>query len=388
MRRLLAAGMIGVLPALAIAADGLEAAAGRALFKRQWIPAPSSTIASDGLGPLFNARSCATCHAGGHGGRVVDRDGRRDLIGAVVRLGDADGKPDPTYGLQVQTDAVPGLAAEAHVRFLPKLSMRFNYGQLAPQVHAGVRIAPSLIGRAAIDGINDEEIRRHADPEDRDGDGIRGRVREVEDIAGSRRPGRFGWKAAEPSLDAQVANAFMLDIGLSSPLYPKPAGDCTASQTTCIEAPNGRSAAFDGEEISAAMIGLVGQYLASLPLRAATDLPGLAVFNRIGCAACHVSDLKNRTGETVQIYSDLLLHDMGAGLDDGVGEPGAASRDWRTAPLIDMKAPGRRYLHDGRAATLSSAVRWHDGEAQQARQRYDALNAADRQHLIEFLERL
>ena len=105
-------------------ADPLDAAAGKALFDRNWIPAPSSTNGSDGLGPLFTSRSCASCHARGEGARVVTReDGYEDLAGAVVRFGRADGSTDPFYGLELQTNAVPGLKPEGSAHFLPKLTI-------------------------------------------------------------------------------------------------------------------------------------------------------------------------------------------------------------------------------------------------------------------------
>ena len=105
-----------------LSADPLDAYAGKALFDRNWIPAPSSTNASDGLGPLFTARSCSTCQSRGEGARVVTGDdGTQDLAGAVVRFGRADGSTDPYYGLQLQTNAVPGLVPEGSAHFLPKL---------------------------------------------------------------------------------------------------------------------------------------------------------------------------------------------------------------------------------------------------------------------------
>jgi CxxC motif-containing protein (DUF1111 family) len=114
-----------------------------------------------------------------------------------------------------------------------------------------------------------------------------------------------------------------------------------------------------------------------------------ALFAATGCASCHVPEMPGADGGPVRAYTDLLLHDMGEGLDDGMGEPGVASSEWRTAPLAAL-APrkDRRYLHDGRAATLDAAIRAHGGEAAAAQTRYADLDASDRRALLAFLEGL
>lgn len=389
----LIAGIFGVLFSCAVAlehspvrADDLDAALGRALFKRQWVPAPSSTDASDGLGPLFNARSCEACHRGGGGSRIRgDASDHGDLEGAVVRLGTADGAADPTYGVQLQTEAVPGLRAEGRVRVLPKLSLSLAAGPLANGVRAGVRQAPPLHGRAVLDDIPDEEILKRDDPDDRDGDGISGRVNRT-----GGRIGRFDWKAGQPTLEAQIARAFRLDLGMSSPLEPHAHGDCTPRQTGCLQAPSGGSAIADGHEISSRILTLIGSYLRSLEASSPPPDPaGEALFASTGCALCHVPLLKDRTGTDRRVFSDLLLHDMGGELDDGAGEPGVASSEWRTAPLTGRNgAGGARYLHDGSARSIAGAIAKHGGEAAMARRQFNKLKPADRQKLIDYVRRL
>lgn len=384
------------LPALALA-DGLERAAGKALFDRLWVAAPSSTLANDGLGPLFNEKSCASCHMGkAFAARMsVATDGTVAARGLATRLGNAAGHGDPVYGRQIQPRAVHGLASEGTVtyRVAPGEPTRAEFtpafGALADTTKLGPRLAPPLAGIGRIGLVDEAAIIARADPDDRDGDGVRGRARILAD--GS--VGRYGWKASAATLDQQVADAFMLDIGLSSPLSPHPAGDCMPAEAACLAAPDGRDASFDGEEISRQMIGLITAYLDGLP---APNVPtggdaGAALFASAGCASCHVPAMPKRGGGAVTLYSDLLLHDMGAGLDDGVGERGVASKEWRTPPLIalSLRQGGEtRYLHDGRAATLDEAVRAHGGEASRARANYDALSDADRAKLIEFLGRL
>jgi CxxC motif-containing protein (DUF1111 family) len=179
-------------------------------------------------------------------------------------------------------------------------------------------------------------------------------------------------------------------MGLSSPFYPLPYGDCTADEPDCLAAPNGRSAAGDGEEVSRQMVGLIALYVRGLAARPGPpDAEGSALFAATGCAACHVPQMPKAGGGSVTIYSDLLLHDMGPALDDGVGAPGAASAEWRTAPLAGLaSSSGRRYLHDGRAATLAAAILSHGGEAAAARAAFAAMTETDRSRLIDFLEQL
>jgi CxxC motif-containing protein (DUF1111 family) len=368
-----------------LSADPLDAVAGKALFKRNWIPAPSSTDASNGLGPLFTARSCASCHAGGEGARVITREeGYQDLVGGVVRFGRADGSTDPYYGLELQTNAVPGLTPEGSARFLPKLSYSLNGPALGDGMKAGARLAPPLLGRAAFGLVPNEEILKRVHPVD--SDGISGRANVT-----AQGVGRYGWKAAQVTIEDQIAHAFASDIGLSSPKQPLPYGDCTKLETACLAAPNGESPAFDGREISTVMLGLVASYLETLRARPEASDPAAAqLFGKAGCAACHVPTLAARGGEPIPAFTDLLLHDMGAALDDGVGEPGVKPSEWRTAPLIEgnSRAAARRYLHDGSAADVAEAVAKHGGEAAHSRDRFEALAEEDKKRLVDYVNGL
>ena len=387
---------VGMISSLALA-DGLERAAGKALFDRLWVAAPSSTLANDGLGPLFNEKSCASCHVGtAFAARLaVAPDGTVTARGLAIRLGDADGHPDPLYGRQIQPRAVNGLASEGTVTYRATegapMAVTFQpaFGPLAPTTRLGPRLAPPLAGIGRIGRVATSAILAGEDLDDRNGDGITGHARRLPDGA----IGRYGWKASAATLNQQVADAFMLDIGMSSPLSPHPAGDCTAGETACLAAPDGRDASFDGEEISRQMIGLVSAYLDGLaaPKMPAADAPGAAIFAAAGCGGCHTPALAATDEGSVSLYSDLLLHDMGAGLDDGVGEPGVGASEWRTPPLIALslrQGPQPRYLHDGRAASLDAAIRAHGGEASRARTNYAALSEEDRMRLITFLDGL
>ncbi len=365
-------------------ADPLDAALGKALFERQWIPAPSSTDATDGLGPLFVSRSCTGCHARGDGARVVTRDdGTPDVAGAVVRFGNAVGQADPYYGLELQTNAVPGLMPEGEARFLPTLKYSLTGLALANGIHAEARLAPPLFGKAVFDDVPDEEILQRARSNAQSGGAVKGRANVTPEGIG-----RYGWKAAQVTVSAQIAHAFAFDIGMSSPLFPLPYGDCTKLEAACLAAPNGESPRAGGHELSAAMIGLVASYLETLRARSGDGVP--ALFASTGCATCHVPRLKTRDGAEIPAFTDLLLHDMGSGLDDGVGEAGVKSFEWRTAPLINGQvAPGeRRYLHDGSAATVEEAVGRHGGEADESRRQFEALTPGDRKRLVDYVNGL
>jgi CxxC motif-containing protein (DUF1111 family) len=389
--------LIAGLLAPVVSAEELDLAAGKALFDRKWVQAPASTNAADGLGPLFNAQSCAACHKDGNGARFSMVDGVLGVAGFEVRLGDAHGAFDPVLGRQLQDHAIPGLMPEARIdpylasapdgltRMLANIT--FNGRTPSPGVKEEFRVAPSLRGRGMIARVAQAEIVARADPDDRDGDGVSGRVRIIATPEGSR-IGRFGLKATAASLADQTADAAMLDMGLSSPLRPLPYGDCTEAQTQCRANANGRSPDFDGEEISPAMVRMVADYAATFQAKPVLRNPqGEHLLSDLGCTSCHVPMLKSEASEPLPVFTDLLLHDMGDELAGAFPDSFATANEWRTAPLIDLAAQKgrRRFLHDGRAATLDEAIRWHGGEAVKAKQRYLELPAEAKARLIEYL---
>ncbi len=376
-------------------ADGLDVALGKALFERPWVAAPASTAAADGLGPLFNDRSCAACHQGGGPARFLTRGGAVQARGLVVRVAARDGGPHPELGAQVQDRALPGLAAEARIGVaIVNGALRVSTMPLATP-HAPARfeprIAPSLVGRALLDEIDAGAVLALADPADIDGDGISGRAHILRDPSGNPVLGRYGAKATGWSLAQQTADAAALDIGLSSPLAPRPAGDCTPLQADCTRRPSGRSGLSDGEEIPAEVIRLITAYLASLdPPPAAVSSQGYRLFAAAGCAACHVPAMPAQDGTTRQAFTDLLLHDLGQDGASVIGAGTAEPAEWRTAPLrgLDPQDGARRYLHDGSAATLSDAISRHGGEAAKARAAFTEFDGRVQQMLLDFLSKL
>lgn len=437
--------------------------AGKRFFENPWQPpeAVPATAPRRGLGPLYNATACADCHfRDGRGGpppaSARSRPGpaeptlapllaklARPSLPTVGRDGQAGG-PDPVYGAQLN-DRAAGTVPEGRLviddvrvatdtgTVLRRPRARvvgLARGPLDPRTRISLRIPPTLVGLGLLEAVPDAALESLADPDDRDGDGISGRVQRIPlgagaGDAGSRgagatvpvQVGRFGWKAGEPTIEAQVAKAFHQDLGVTSPRYPEP--NCLAGDEACR--------AHRGEpELSQAELSRVALYVRLLAPPARRDwrdpevLAGRDVFMAVGCGACHRPQLETAraegagaprsagpggsagadrellpelAGQTIRPYTDLLLHDMGPGLDDGVAEHGAASSEWRTPPLwglglLEEVNGHTRFLHDGRARSFDEAILWHGGEADGAREAYLRLSEDRRSALLRFLSSL
>jgi CxxC motif-containing protein (DUF1111 family) len=256
-----------------------------------------------------------------------------------------------------------------------------------------------MIGLGLLEAIPAADILALADPEDSDGDGISGRPQLRVNAAGDELLGRFGWKGDAPGIPEQVAGAFAGDLGLTSRLHP--ADDCTAAQPDCQEADSGGD-----PEVEDHILDLVILYSRAVapPVRRAADAPevraGQALFDELGCAACHTpahttgpAALAGHEGQRIFPYTDLLLHDMGPGLADDRPLGQASGQEWRTPPLwglglIDEVSDHTRFLHDGRARNLTEAIVWHGGEAEESRDAFLGLSAAERAALLTFVEDL
>ena len=419
--------------------DELTFKVGNGLFRKLWVSSPASTLASDGLGPLFNARSCQRCHLKDGRGHPPEL-GDDNVISMLMRVsipGSYQEKtdeleaylatlPDPNYGNQIQDFSIQGHAAEAQIAITYKeeiitlsddevVSLRrpeysltdLNYGPLHPDIMLSPRIAPQMIGLGLLEAIPAADILANADPDDLDGDGISGRP----NIVWSKEfdqymLGRFGLKAGTPTIRQQTAAAFAGDIGISSPINPGGAGECMPTQTACQNAIHG-----DGDErvheVDDEMLDLVTFYSRNLAVPARRDmddpqvLRGKEVFHTTGCAACHTPSyvthrLENQPEQSFQLiwpYTDMLLHDMGEGLADHRPEAMANGYEWRTPPLwgvglTEQVNDHTYFLHDGRARSLLEAILWHGGEAQAQRDAVIQLSKEDRDALIRFLESL
>ena len=337
--------------------------------------------AEEGLGPAFNATSCAVCHnvpAIGGGGLILEvRAGYRDAEGAF-RTFDPSGETlmhlfsTPTHGCQ------PGIPAQATIV---------------------ARRAPiPLFGAGLVEAIADETIRALEDPADRDRDGISGRAALVRDAdSGLMRVGRFGWKAQHATLLAFGADAYRNEMGITNDLFPTEVafGIRPEQIRSCDPLP-------DPEDVADRQTGRRGidnfasfmRFLAPLP-RADVGLAeqaGERVFREIGCASCHVPSLQTGPSASpvfddraVPLFSDLLLHDVDTG--DGIPQGAATDREIRTPALWGLRFR-RPLLHDGSAVTIEDAIRRHGGEGDRARQLFSRLGTSDVQSLLAFLRSL
>ncbi|HWP09567.1 MAG TPA: di-heme oxidoredictase family protein [Polyangiaceae bacterium] len=394
---------------------------GNSFFNLSWLAAPASVADRDGLGPLFNARSCSGCHFKDGRGRPPEPES--PPVSMLLRISvpgrGPHGAPlaEPTYGDQIQGSALPGLPAEANVVVTyeerpgmfadgERYSLRkpryrleqLGYGAPAEPLLTSPRVAPALVGLGLLESVPDAALAALADPGDKNGDGISGRQNQVPDAkTGTLVPGRFGWKAEQPSVIQQCAGALLGDMGLTSRLFATQ--NHSGRESACNDAPNGGA-----PEVSDAILDALGLYARSLavPARRSVEQPavkrGEALFDKIGCTRCHAPTL--RTGplaalpelpaEDIHPYTDLLLHDLGPDLSDERPVFTAEGAEWRTPPLWGLglvkQVNGHTFLlHDGRARNASEAVLWHGGEALGARKAFTVLERQDRDALVAFL---
>lgn len=417
----------------------LDFKVGNGLFRKVWVSAPSSTLASDGLGPLFNARSCQRCHikdGRGHPPESHDDNAVSMFLRVSVpglpkdNIAEIEGylatAPEPTYGEQLQDESLAGVPAEYRLQIdytdievplsdgevavlrAPTYTVAdLGYGPLDENAMLSPRVAPQMIGLGLLEAIPAADILALADPDDADGNGISGRA----NIVWSKefdRPmlGRFGLKAGNPTIQQQNAGAFSGDIGISNPMFPSPAGECTLSQPDCQAMPHGDQD-VRGFEVDQVGLDLTAFYSRNLGVPARRDvddpqvLRGKQIFYETGCISCHqpnfvthrLQDQDEQSFQLIWPYTDMLLHDMGEGLADHRPESRATGAEWRTPPLwgigLTEQVSGHTYfLHDGRARSLLEAILWHGGEAQAKRDAVVEMPAQDRADLIRFLESL
>jgi CxxC motif-containing protein (DUF1111 family) len=389
-------------------------------------------------GGRFNQSACIGCHVNnGRSPAPSAVNQRLDTMAIRVAAINSDGVqvPHPMYGTEVQMNAAAksgglqnwgnGVAlasfetrnvslADGTAVELRKPVLAFEGG--APDAYS-LRSAQPMIGTGLLEAIPEADIlaRVRTTP---DADGVLGTAQFVFDPeTGATRLGRFGWKASKSTLRHQAAEALLLDMGVTSPVYPNRA--CNNGPAAC--AAGGKQVGITDADLQS-----ISNYLALLAVPAQRSLSsgfpkgvapidmldvdpakvsaGNKVFQGMRCTACHVADQKTGNGhlfaelrnQTIRPYSDLLLHDMGKGLSDKFAEGQAKGNMWRTSPLWGigyaekvMGTGGRvGYLHDGRARNLTEAIMWHGGEATTARTRFENLSKTDRDALMAFLRSL
>ena len=410
---------------------------GKALFAKQWKADDSSTPDGDGLGPVFNARGCADCHnlgGPGGGGRLeqnvdlltlippankerIDREQFRTRltnfhpgftaetkgIRAAVTLHKFG--TSPAYGewrIKVLAFVEPGpMISSAHVDHTIRAATKAKAPANTLQFKLVQRNTPALFGAGAIDSIPPNVLQQTAENQPRLFPGIKGAVANASEGG----IGKFGWRGQTASLKQFVMGACANELGLEVP---------NNRQGIDPLEPDHRAPGLD---LTQEQCDDLIAYVASLPApkqrepndkheKALWD-SGELMFDKVGCTACHMQKL----GDVAGIYSDLLLHDMGASLGDPSGTnpngggssvsgayyggppdafadvPSITQRQWRTPPLWGVADSGP-YLHDGRAATILDAILDHGGEANESLKAFQALPAADRFKMIAFLQSL
>lgn len=333
-----------------------------------------------GLGSIFVATSCGSCHAGdgkGHPFTTLTRFGQTDSTGnQFLHLG----------GPQLQNRALPGYAAE-------QIPAAATFSKFTP---------PANTGLGFLELVSDADILAMADPTDANNDGISG-VPNYEYLPSFITPfsnaiprngkyiHRFGKKAAAYNLLHQTVNAYNQDIGITSTFSPQDV----------------YSGLNIDPEVSDKTIRDVVFYLQTLktPIQRNQNdgqiIQGKNIFIQTGCEGCHNQTLQTSFSTTAPLsnkifhpYTDLLLHDMGPVLDDGYTEGSAKTNEWRTPPLwglgLSPNSQGGQYflLHDGRAKSIEEAILLHGGEATTSKNKFSLLSSADKQALLKFLESL
>jgi CxxC motif-containing protein (DUF1111 family) len=330
----------------------------------------------DGLGPIFNGRSCAECHN-------------------VPAVGGSSSVTETRFASR--SGDLPGGS------LLQKFATRPECQEVIPPEATIIaqRLTTALFGAGLIEAIPDGTIQAQADQQSRSGDGIHGRPNIVFDVATNQsRVGRFGWKAQQATLLAFSGDAYLNEMGITNDLFPQenaPNGDRTKLQAcdTVREPEDVRHGGLRGIDRFTNFM----RFLAPPPRGALTAqvLLGEAIFSAIGCAVCHTPVMLTGTpvmltGDNlilalrqVPLFSDLLLHDVGTG--DGIAQAGAGPDELRTPPLWGLRVRPA-FLHDGSALTIEAAIRAHAGEAKGVMARFQALSPAETQHLLAFLNSL
>jgi CxxC motif-containing protein (DUF1111 family) len=388
-------------------------------------------------GQRFNQSACFSCHV--NNGRSVAPALNQQLDSMSVRVASTNAagvqSPHPQYGTAVQMNAVSasgspqswgtgvrvGGFTASTVKLADGTAVELRKPTLAfegPVPDAvSLRAAQPIIGMGLLEAIPEADILARATSAP-DVDGVKGVANFVYDPeSGAVRLGRFGWKASKATLRHQAASALLQDMSVTSPVY---------RNRSCNTDPAGCASAAAQKGISEADLQSISNYLALVAVPAQRSLAsgfpkgvapidelnvnpaqvaaGAKLFQGMRCVACHTAEMKTGSGhlfaelrnQTIKPYSDLLLHDMGAGLADNVVEGQAKGYMWRTSPLWGVgyseKVMGNSaktgYLHDGRARNLTEAVMWHDGEAAKSRQRFEKLSKSDRDALLAFLKSL
>jgi CxxC motif-containing protein (DUF1111 family) len=389
---------------------------GDKLFGQTFVSAPAPQF--PGLGPRYNNVSCISCHHNDGKGTPTAGTPTSSLLTRISISGmDAHGAPLEAagFGNQLQDKSIAGWQPEiklnisyAEMPFTfpdgetvslrkPSYTITNPYQALPAEYYISVRLAPPVFGLGLLELISEYDILKNADEQDQNGDGISGRANYVyNSFTGKKELGRFGLKANTGSLLVQTAAAFVQDMGVTNYVFK--------SENNITDPNDGSALAPD---IADSILNATVFYVRTLAVPARRDvenqqiLRGEKLFTQIKCVSCHIPTFQ--TGVDVRIvslsnqrihpYTDLLLHDMGAGLADGRPDYLATGTEWKTPALWGIglfpKTNGVPfYLHDGRARSIAEAVLWHGGEAEASKTAFTQLTKTDRDALIKFVNSL
>ena len=347
---------VGALGGPMAGTDMTEWLDGRRLFERDF-------EVREGIGPYFNGNTCQGCHQLGADGGAGPLDTNATRFGRL--------NPDGSF------DYLPGGPILSR-----EVAFPHQREEAPPEANVLVqRQAPPLFGDGLIDSIPDDVILANADPNDYDHDGIRGRANLIHG-----KVGRFGWKGQIPTVRGFVLDALGNEAGLTAPADGS--GFAVTQDDDDVPDPEVGNDVVDALTYYISRLAPPPRAPVSQDTNAATVTRGETQFKAIGCSSCHTPELQGADGP-VELYSDLLLHDVSNpdADDPGVPDGSAGMHDYRTPELWGLRfsAP---YMHDGRAETIDAAIRDHYGEADQVRKAYLDLTDLQRQDLLNFLETL
>jgi len=423
-------------------------------FNNPWVGGSASTSSRDGLGGLFNNNACQDCHIRDGRGHAPIDENDTDFDSILFRTAKANlgfeeeslllhslkaNVPDRYFGSQLQQHGISGVSPEVNLRvsYQEKVVNFIDGSRVVLRVPKwkitsykpeqnfeentvfSARVAPPMIGLGLLALISEADILKKEDINDVDADGISGKANYVWSTNNQKMSlGRFGWKAGQPSILEQSADAFVNDMGLTNRLHQQE--KCTETQAECLSAPNGNGDSVNDYnfEVSDIILNAITFYSTHLAVPERRDayseqvLTGKALFHQANCQSCHTPSYttmvdQNQIELSEQIifpYTDMLLHDMGEDLADFTLENKPASAEmlyeflatateWRTPPLWGLGLtktvdPAASFLHDGRANTIMEAILWHGGEAESAKNKVLTFNQAEREALLAFLNDL
>jgi CxxC motif-containing protein (DUF1111 family) len=388
---------------------------GLTVFNTQFVPAGAPNAGRRaGVGPLFNASSCDSCHNNGAHGRGPTGDGPAPSplviqLATTPTKNPTDPEGDQVYGRVLNTIALDGVPPEgvAMIRYqetpghypdgsawslrVPHYTLtNLRYGPLSPRTLVKPRLAPALFGVGLLDAAGRDLAARHTVGPDAAG---------RDPAAFDQAHGRFGWQATALSVSDQTARAFAREMGLTS--TDMPSDDCTPAETACLQHPNNGSPEVSADIFSAVVSFQRWLAVPGSPTPHSVPDQDAKTFADLGCAACHQPRLAitppdadaKTIAAVIAPYTDLHLHDLGSRLADETVAGKKVSSKWRTAPLWGL---GYRmslehfptFLHDGRARSAEEAILWHDGEAAGARDHFEHLPALQRKAFLRWIETL